>query len=376
MASEHTEGILAARDRTRQLHVGKVPVGGGAPVSVQSMCTTKTDDPSSTLSQIARLAEEGCEIIRIAVPNASVLDGFGEICRLSPLPVVADIHFDHRLAIEAARRGAAALRVNPGNIGSFKRVDAVIDAAGEANIPIRIGVNAGSLDHKIDERQDLTLPEKLVSSSVSFVEHFEGRGFTDVVLSAKAHSVPTTLATYRALSRELPQVPLHVGVTEAGTLRQGTVKNCAAVGILLEEGIGDTMRLSLTADPLEEVRVAWDLLSALGMRRLHPELVSCPTCGRCQVSLIDMAEEVQRRLASVEAPISVAVMGCVVNGPGEARDADLGVACGHGQGVLFENGKKIRDVPEDRIVDELMAEIERRFAGKTTPDDRRTDIAP
>ena len=196
MASERTEGVLVARDRTRQLHVGKVPVGGGAPVSVQSMCTTKTDDPSSTLSQIAHLAEEGCEIIRVAVPNAAVLDGFGEICRLSPLPVVADIHFDHRLAIEAARRGAAALRVNPGNIGSFKRVDAVIDAAGEANIPIRIGVNAGSLDHKIDERQDLTLPEKLVSSSVSFVEHFEGRGFTDIVLSAKAHSVPTTLATY------------------------------------------------------------------------------------------------------------------------------------------------------------------------------------
>ncbi len=355
------KSVRPARELTHQVHVGSVAVGGGAPVSVQSMCTTKTDDPASTLAQIEGLAKAGCEIIRVAVPNAAALDGFGEICAQSPLPVVADIHFDHRLAIEAARRGAAALRINPGNIGSFDRVDAVIDEAGSRGIPIRIGVNAGSLDSKVDARQDLTLPQKLVASASSYVEHFRERGFDDIVLSAKAHSVPITLQTYRMLSRELPTVPLHVGVTEAGTLRQGTVKNCAGVGILLEQGIGDTMRLSLTADPVEEVNVAWDLLSSLGMRRLHPELVSCPTCGRCQVNLIGMAEEVSRRLATVKAPISVAVMGCVVNGPGESRDADLGIACGRGQGVLFRNGEKIRNVPEDQIVDELFREIEARY---------------
>jgi (E)-4-hydroxy-3-methylbut-2-enyl-diphosphate synthase len=331
------------------------------------MCTTKTADPKATLAQIDGLAKAGCEIIRVAIPNASALDGFEAICAQSPLPVVADIHFDHRLAIEAARRGAAALRINPGNIGSFERVDQVIDAAGEKGIPIRIGVNAGSLDPTYAERQDLSLPQKLVASAKSYVDHFASRGFTDVVLSAKAHSVPVTLETYRMLSRELPSIPLHVGVTEAGTLRQGTVKNCAGVGILLEQGIGDTMRLSLTADPVEEVNVAWDLLSALGMRRLHPELVSCPTCGRCQVNLIGMADEVSRRLAKVKAPISVAVMGCVVNGPGESRDADLGIACGLGKGVLFENGKQIRTVPEDRIVDELFSEIERRYGDGANP---------
>lgn len=349
------------RDLTRRVMVGGVAVGGGAPVSVQSMCTTKTADAASTLAQIDLLAKAGCEIIRVAVPDAASLGGFERVCAESPLPVVADIHFDYRLALGAAARGAAALRVNPGNIGSWERVDAVIDACGEAGIPIRIGVNAGSLDERVAARQDLTLPEKLVASAEGFVGHFRDRGFLDVVLSAKAHSVPTTLATYRALSKALPEVPLHVGVTEAGTLRQGTVKNAAGVGILLEEGIGDTMRLSLTADPAEEVAVAWELLSALGMRRRSPELVSCPTCGRCQVDMIPVAEEVGRRLAGVRAPITVAVMGCVVNGPGEAADADLGVACGRGQAMLFEGGRPLRKIPADRIVDELMAEIGRRF---------------
>lgn len=350
-----------ARARTHQVHVGKVAVGGGAPVSVQSMCTTPTTDAAATLAQIQSLADEGCEIIRVAIPSAAALDGFEEICQKSPLPVVADIHFDHRLAIEAAKRGASALRINPGNIGSWERVDASIEAAAEARIPIRIGVNAGSLDKKIAEDERLSLTEKLVASSISFVEHFEDRGFTDIVLSAKAHDVPTTLATYRALSRELPQVPLHIGVTEAGTLRQGTVKNSVGAGILLEEGIGDTMRLSLTAEPEEEVRVAWELLAALGMRRLHPELVSCPTCGRCQVGLIDIANEVERRLQKIEAPISVAVMGCVVNGPGEARSADIGIASGKGQGLLFANGEPLRKVDEDHMVDALFDEIEKRF---------------
>lgn len=350
-----------ARNATRKVMVGTVAVGGDAPVSVQSMCTTKTADADATLAQIGRLADAGCEIIRATVPDRDSLGSFERICAESPLPVVADIHFDYQLAIESARRGAAALRINPGNIGSFDRVDAVIDAAGEMGCAIRIGVNAGSLDPEVGERTDLTLPQKLVASSVSFVRHFEERGFEDIVLSAKAHSVPVTVETYRALSRELPQVPLHLGVTEAGTLRQGTVKNSVGVGILLAEGIGNTMRLSLTADPVEEVDVAWDLLSALGLRRLHPELVSCPTCGRTQVDLIALAEKVSRRLSRVRAPISVAVMGCVVNGPGEARDADIGIACGKGQGMIFAGGEPVRKVAEQEMVDELFAEIEARF---------------
>ena len=350
------------RELTRQVRVGDVAVGGGAPVSVQSMCTTPTSDAEATLAQIGRLAAAGCEIVRVAVPDAGALDGFQRICAESPLPVVADIHFDHRLAIEACRRGAAALRVNPGNIGSWERVDAVIDEAGAAGIPIRIGVNAGSLDPAYAEREDLTHVEKLVGSATSFVEHFRDRGFSDIVLSAKAHGVPTTVEVNRALSRELPDVPLHIGVTEAGTARQGTVKNAAAIGALLMEGIGDTMRLSLTADPVEEVDVAWDLLSAVGLRRLRPELVSCPTCGRCQWDLMGVASEVERRLAGVRAPITVAVMGCVVNGPGEARGADIGLAGGRGQAMLFAGGEKIRTVDEADAVDELFAEIEKRFS--------------
>ena len=353
---------LLPRELTRQVRVGDVAVGGGAPVSVQSMCTTPTSDADATLAQIARLAAAGCEIIRVAVPDAAALDGFQRICAESTLPVVADIHFDHRLAIEACRRGAAALRVNPGHIGRWERVDAVIDEAGAAGIPIRIGVNAGSLDPAYAEREDLTHVEKLVGSATSFVEHFRDRGFADIVLSAKAHGVPTTVEVNRALSRELPDVPLHIGVTEAGTARQGTVKNAAAIGTLLMEGIGDTMRLSLTADPVEEVDVAWDLLSAVGLRRLRPELVSCPTCGRCQWDLMGVASEVERRLAGVRAPITVAVMGCVVNGPGEAKGADIGLAGGRGKAVLFASGEKIRTVDESDAVDELFAEIEKRFS--------------
>lgn len=349
------------RSKTRQVLCGSVAIGGDAPVSVQSMTTTRTEDAAATLAQIQELADAGCEIIRCAIPSPRALDGFEAICADSPLPVVADIHFDHRLAIEASRRGAAALRINPGNIGSFERVDAVIEAARTAGIPIRIGVNAGSLDKAVDELRDLELSEKLARSCASFVAHFQERGFYDIVLSAKAHDVPTTLATYRALAERLPEIPLHVGVTEAGTLRQGTVKNACGVGILLEEGIGSTMRLSLTADPIEEVRVAWDLLSALGMRRRSPELVSCPTCGRCQVDLIPIAQEVARRLESLRVPISVAVMGCIVNGPGEARGADIGLASGRGEAVLFAHGEIIRTVDESRMVDELMSEIEARF---------------
>lgn len=348
-----------ARELTRPVVVGDVQIGGGAPVVVQSMTCTPTTDAASTLAQVRALAEAGCDIVRVSVPTKEALGPFGVVCRESPVPIVADIHFDYRLAIGAVQAGAAKLRINPGNIGDWDRVDAVIDAAGEAGAAIRIGVNAGSLDRTIAERDDLTQPEKLVASSLEFIEHFENRGFADIVLSAKAHSVLTTLDTYRALSREIPHVPLHLGVTEAGTVQQGTIKSSVGLGILLSEGIGDTMRVSLTADPVEEPPVCWGILSALGLRRRGPELVSCPTCGRTQVDLIGLAERVSDRLKTCDKPISVAVMGCVVNGPGEASDADVGVACGRGVGMVFRHGEVIRKVPEAQIVDALMEEIDK-----------------
>lgn len=340
---------------TRQVMVGTVAVGGGAATSVQSMTNTDTRDTVATLAQIARLAEAGCEIVRVAIPHADTLDGFAEICAASPLPVVADIHFDHRLAIQAARLGAAKLRINPGNIGATERVDAVIDAAGEAGIPIRIGVNAGSLAEQYHDK-DWPLAEKLVASAVAFCEHFESRGFSDIVVSAKASSVNATIDAYRALATQVPY-PLHIGVTEAGTPFSGTIKSSVGLGVLLADGIGETMRVSLTADPVEEVRVAWEILAALDIRRRGPELISCPTCGRCQVDLVPIAEKVEKLLRSMDAPVKVAVMGCVVNGPGEARDADIGVAAGKGVGLIFRKGEPVRKVPEDEIVSALMEEI-------------------
>ncbi len=346
------------RSATRRLSIGGVPLGGGAPVVVQSMTSTDTADTDATLTQVRALADAGCDLVRVSVPTKAALASFAEICAAAPVPIVADIHFDYRLALGALDAGAAKLRINPGNIGSWDKVDAVINKAGETGAAIRIGVNAGSLEDDLAARDDLTLPEKLVASSLRFVEHFEARGFTSIVLSAKAHDVPTTIATYRALSRELPHVPLHLGVTEAGTVRQGTIKSSVGLGVLLAEGIGDTLRVSLTADPVEEPPVAWGILECLGLRRRGPELISCPTCGRTQVDLIPIAEEVERRLARVGKPISVAVMGCVVNGPGEASGADVGVACGRGCGLIFRHGEVLRKVDEDAIIDELFAEID------------------
>ncbi|MDF1542488.1 MAG: flavodoxin-dependent (E)-4-hydroxy-3-methylbut-2-enyl-diphosphate synthase [Anaerosomatales bacterium] len=347
---------MPERRETRPVMVGTVPVGGRAPVTVQSMTTTDTRDPAATLEQITALADAGCEIVRVAIPRSEALDGFAAICASSPIPVVADVHFDHTLAIEAARTGAAKLRINPGNIGSAERVDAVIDAAGEAGIPIRIGVNAGSLAEEYRDR-DWPLADKLVASAVAFCDHFRGRGFEEIVVSAKASSVASTVDAYRALADQLPY-PLHLGVTEAGTSRTGTVKSAVGLGILLAEGIGDTLRVSLTADPVDEVLVGWEILAALDLRRRTPELVSCPTCGRCEVDLIPIATEVERRLRGRSAGLKVAVMGCVVNGPGEAREADIGVAAGKGVGMVFAKGRPLRKVPEDQIVDALMQEID------------------
>ena len=342
---------------TRQVMVGAVPVGGGAPVAVQSMLNMPAQDVAANLAQIERLAEAGCEIVRMAIPRRDCLDAFAAVCEASPLPVVADVHFDAHIAIQAARRGAAKLRINPGNIGGLAKTDAVIDAAGEMGIPIRIGVNAGSLDAALAARDDLTLPEKLAASAVDYVRHFEGRGFHDLVVSAKAHDVRTTIATYRQLAHELPHVPLHIGVTEAGTAFQGIIKSACGLGVLLEEGIGDTLRISLTDDPVTEVRACWTLLASLDVRRHGPEIISCPTCGRCQVDLIGLARQVEERLGAVRKPVKVAVLGCVVNGPGEAADADIGVACGDGSGVVFAQGEVVRKVAEGDIVDVLMEEI-------------------
>ena len=349
------------RARTRRINVGGVAMGAGAPVVVQSMLTAPTANPEAAIAQAKGLAEAGCEIVRAAIPNSSALDGFAQLCRACPVPVVADIHFDHRLAVRACELGASGLRINPGNIGSWDKVDAVIDAARAAGIPIRIGVNAGSIDRELDARADLSLAEKMALSSTGFVRHFEDRDFGDIVLSAKAHDVGVTVDAYRRLSRELPSIPLHLGITEAGTAFQGTIKSSVGLGILLSEGIGDTLRVSLTADPVEEIPVAWGILQALGLRRRTPELISCPTCARCQVDMIPIARQVEERLRTLSLPISVAVMGCEVNGPGEARGADIGVACSRGSGAIFCHGEIVRRVPDDQIVEALFAEIAARF---------------
>ncbi|PKQ10058.1 MAG: 4-hydroxy-3-methylbut-2-en-1-yl diphosphate synthase, partial [Actinobacteria bacterium HGW-Actinobacteria-9] len=306
---------MIERRSTCAVDVGSVRIGAGAPIAVQSMTNTDTRDAAATLAQIQRLADAGCEIVRVAVPKADAIDGFAAVCEASPLPVVADIHFDHRLAIEAARRGAAKLRINPGNIGATERVDAVIDAAGQADIPIRIGVNAGSLAIEYRDK-DWPLAEKLAASAVAFCEHFESREFTNIVVSAKASSVNATIDAYRLLADRLPY-PLHIGVTEAGTSLSGTVKSSVGLGVLLRDGIGDTLRVSLTADPAEECVVAWEILAALDIRRRSPELVSCPTCGRTEIDLIPVAIEIEKLLRERRSALKVAVMGCVVNGPGE-----------------------------------------------------------
>lgn len=361
MSGQVDGAVELPRTRTRRVNVGGVRMGAGAPVVVQSMLTAPTANPEAAIAQAKDLAEAGCEIVRAAIPNSSALDGFAQLCRACPVPVVADIHFDHRLAVRACELGASGLRINPGNIGSWDKVDAVIDAARAARIPIRIGVNAGSIDRELDARDDLSLAEKMALSATGFVSHFEDRDFGDIVLSAKAHDVGVTVDAYRRLSRELPSIPLHLGITEAGTAFQGTIKSSVGLGILLSEGIGDTLRVSLTADPVEEIPVAWGILQALGLRRRTPELISCPTCARCQVDMIPIARQVEERLRTLSLPISVAVMGCEVNGPGEARGADIGVACSRGSGAIFCHGEIVRRVPDDQIVEALFAEIAARF---------------
>ncbi|MBW8805315.1 MAG: flavodoxin-dependent (E)-4-hydroxy-3-methylbut-2-enyl-diphosphate synthase [Catenulisporales bacterium] len=346
----------ARRRTSRQLNVGGVPVGGGAPVSVQSMTTSLTADVNATLQQIAELTAAGCQIVRVAVPSQDDADALPAIAKKSQIPVIADIHFQPKYVFAAIDAGCAAVRVNPGNIKAFDdKVGEIARAAEDAGIPIRIGVNAGSLDKRLYEKYGKATAEALVESALWECSLFEEHGFRDIKISVKHHDPLVMVAAYRSLA-ERCDYPLHLGVTEAGPLMQGTVKSAVAFGILLSEGIGDTIRVSLSAPPVEEVKVGISILESLGLRRRHLEIVSCPSCGRAQVDVYKLAERVQAAFDGFPYPLRVAVMGCVVNGPGEAREADLGVSSGNGKGQIFVRGEVVRTVPEAQIVEALVEE--------------------
>ena len=342
---------------TKQILVGGVPIGGGAPVSIQSMLTTKTTDVDSSLRQLRELADAGCQIERLAVPDIDAAKGFAEIASASPLPLVADIHFDYRLAIAAAEGGAAKIRINPGNIGGEERVRAVVDVCKEKKIPIRIGVNGGSLDKRLLEKYGHPTPEALVESAFSHIELLEKYGFYDICVSMKSSSVPLMMKAY-SLFHAQSDYPLHLGVTETGTEYMGTIKSAMGIGGLLCMGIGDTIRVSLTADPVREVYAAKAILKAAGIRRDGVNIVACPTCGRTRIDLIGLAGRVEEALRGCEKPITVAVMGCIVNGPGEAREADIGIAGGEDCGVLFVKGELKERLPYDELLPALLRYVE------------------
>ena len=337
---------------TRQIMVGNVPIGGGAPVAIQSMLNTKT------LRQIKQLASAGCQIARLAVPNREAARGFAEICKESPLPLVADIHFDYQLAIAAAEGGASKIRINPGNIGGEDRVKAVVDVCKEKHIPIRIGVNGGSLDKTLLEKYGHPTPEALVESAFQHLELLEKQGFYDTCVSMKSSHVPNMVAAAR-LFRSKCDYPLHIGVTETGPVRQGLIKSAMGIGALLLDGIGDTLRVSLTDDPVEEVYAAKDILKAAGLRKEGVDIISCPTCGRTRIDLIGLVNQVDAALKDCQKPITVAVMGCIVNGPGEAREADIGIAGGDGWGMIFEKGVQVDRLPYDQLLPALLERIEK-----------------
>ena len=343
---------------TRQIHAGGVAIGGGAPVTIQSMCNTRTEDAGATIRQILALEDAGCEIIRVTVPNMDACRALERIRESIHIPLVADIHFDYRLAILAAERGADKIRINPGNIGGEDNVRKVVDACRARGVPIRIGVNGGSLEKELLAKYGRVTPEALVESALGHIRLLEKYGFSDICVSVKSSDVPLNIQAYRLL-HETVDYPLHLGVTEAGTPSMGLVKSAVGVGALLCDGIGDTIRVSLTADPVEEVYAAKRILQACGLRRSGVNLISCPTCGRTAYDMIPIAEELERRLEGCDKHITVAVMGCVVNGPGEASAADIGVAGGKGEGLIFRRGAVLRKVPEEKLIDALMDEIEK-----------------
>ena len=344
------------RTQTKQIHVGPVAIGGGAPVAVQSMCNTHTSDARATIEQITRLHDAGCEIIRLAVPDQAAADALPEIVHASPIPVVADIHFDYRLALAAAKAGVHKIRINPGNIGDDDRVKAVVDACQRKNIPIRIGVNGGSLEKHILAKYGAPTPEAMVESALYHVRLLEKFDFNNIVISIKNSNVPRMMEAYRQLSA-VTDYPLHVGVTEAGTYQMGLLKSGMGIGGMLLEGIGDTIRVSLAAEPEKEVEAGYNILRAVGFPVAGPEVITCPTCGRTQYPCTEIANEVEKRLQGCKKSINVAVMGCVVNGPGEAREADIGIAGGKGEAVLFIHGKPIKKLTGDNILDQFMDEI-------------------
>lgn len=343
---------------SRQMNIGGVTIGGGAAVAIQSMCSTRTEDVAATVAQILRLEQAGCEIVRVAVPTMEAARAIGQIKKAIHIPLVADIHFDYRLALQCAAEGVDKIRINPGNIGSQERVRAVAEACRLHHIPIRIGVNGGSLEKPLLEQYGGVTAQALVDSAMGHVRLLNDCGFDDICLSVKCSHVPTNMQAYSLLSRQT-DYPLHLGVTEAGTPEMGVLKSAIGIGGLLCQGIGDTIRVSLTADPVEEVVAAKRILQAIDMRRSGPNLISCPTCGRTKYDMIPIVREVERRLRDCTKPITVAVMGCAVNGPGEARNADVGIAGGDGEGLLFRKGEILYKVPQERLVDALMAEIEK-----------------
>ena len=343
---------------SRQMNIGGVTIGGGADITIQSMCNTATEDVAATVAQILRLEQAGCQIIRVAVPTMEAAAAIGRIKKAIHIPLVADIHFDYKLALRCAVEGVDKIRINPGNIGAQERVKAVAEACRDHHIPIRIGVNGGSLEKPLLAKYGGVTAQALVDSAMGHVRLLNDCGFDDICLSVKCSHVPTNMAAYTLLSRET-DYPLHLGVTEAGTPEMGVLKSAIGIGGLLCQGIGDTIRVSLTADPVEEVAAAKRILQAAGIRKSGPDLISCPTCGRTKYDMIPIAREVERRLQGCTKPITVAVMGCAVNGPGEARSADVGIAGGDGEGLLFRKGEVLYKVPQDKLVDALMAEIER-----------------
>ncbi|MBM4140052.1 MAG: flavodoxin-dependent (E)-4-hydroxy-3-methylbut-2-enyl-diphosphate synthase [Nitrospira sp.] len=345
------------RKRTRTIYVGHVPVGGGNPIVVQSMTKTDTRNVKSTINQISSLEAEGCEIVRLAVPDTDAAKALGKIKKSVHIPLIADIHFDWRLALKSIEQGSDGLRINPGNIGAKWKVKEVVTAAQEKGIPIRVGVNAGSLERELFKKYGGSKPEALVESAERQIHVLEGMNFTNIKVSLKASGVMKTVEAYRLFS-ERYDYPLHIGISEAGPPFTGTIKSSVGLGILLSEGIGDTIRVSLTAEPEEEVHVAYEILKSLGLRKKGIDIISCPTCGRCRIDLKRLATEVESRLRNIDKPIKVAVMGCVVNGPGEAREADFGIAGGKGRGILFKKGKVVRQIKERELLDALLKEIE------------------
>ena len=345
------------RKQKRIVNIGGVKIGGDNPVAIQSMCNTDTRDVKATVNQIHELENAGCEIIRVAVPDMVAAKAVADIKKQIHIPLVVDIHFDYRLALECMKNGADKVRINPGNIGDRDRVKQVVEMAKEREIPIRIGVNGGSLERELLQKYDGVTADALVESAMGHVAILDELNFNNVVVSIKISDVPKMLCAYRKFN-EISDIPLHIGVTESGTLKGGTVKSAVGIGALLAEGIGDTMRVSLTANPVEEIYAAYDIQKVLGMRKTGAEIVSCPTCGRTQLDLISIANEVEKRAANIDKPMKSAVMGCAVNGPGEAREADIGIAGGKAEGLIFKKGEIIKKVPQDSLVDELMKEIE------------------